>query len=300
MCWLCGIEYEQTTHNRRINEMKGILAILMAGIMIAAMIAPAMSEDAETSVSIGNAPPGVCAKWEEPDDDPTTSGVQVLPNASPDVKTVTIKACVCDPNGESDIASVAADVTGPTGFTPVTVTLTRNTSMDCSGHSCPTGTVDCIGYDGTFDMRSCDPAGNYTVIVTVTDQADATGTMENTFEYLSLIAMTAGDVAFGSVAPGGSGTASSTVTCTGNAEIEFVDAAPANYDNPDDADGISWTDMTSAAADVIDDGQLTTTWAQATTVTCGNSADVPFTLDVPAGTPSGTYAGTITFTPTAV
>ena len=279
--------------------MKGILAILMAGIMMAAMVAPAMSETASTGATVGNAPPGVCAKWEEPDDNPIAPGTQVMPNAYSDVKTVTIKACVCDPNGEGDIASVTADVTGPAGFTPVPVTLTRNTSMDCSAYSCPTDGVDCIGYDGTFDMDSCDPAGIYTVVVTVTDQADATGIMENTFEYLSLIAMTAGDVAFGSVAPGGSNTASSTVTCTGNAKIEFVDASPANYDDPDDNDGISWTDMTSTAADVIDDGQITTTWDPATTIACGNTADVPFTLNVPAGTPTGVYAGTVVFTPTA-
>jgi len=273
--------------------MKGILAILMAGIMMAAMIAPAMSEDASTSVTVGNAPPSVCAKWEEPDDDTVTDGTQVMPNACPDDKTVTIKACVHDDNGNDDITSVTATVTGP-GATPPTWSVTLNPD---AGVSCDTG---CTGYSGTFDMACCDPAGNYTVVVTVTDTAGDSGIQENTFEYLSLIAMTAGDVAFGGVAPGGSNTTSSTVTCTGNAVIEFVDATPANYDDPDDDDGISWTDMTSAASDVIDDSQISTTWDSATTIACGISADVPFTLNVPSGTPPGVYAGTVVFTPTAV
>ena len=276
----------------------------MAGMMVLAIAVPmAMGDDdpvADTSVTIGNAPPGVCAKWEEPDDQPETPDTtEVMPEQYPNTKTVTIKACVCDPNGEADIASVKADVTGPGGFTPVTVTLTRNTSMDCSAYSCPVGDIDCIGYDGILEMGPCDPAGFYIVVVTVTDQAGATGSLENEFEYLSLIAMTAGDVAFGSVAPGGSSAANSIVTCTGNAAIEFIDASPANYDDPDDNDGISWTDMTSGA-DVIDDGQITTTWDSTTTIACGNTANVPFTLNVPAGTPTGVYAGTVVFTPTAV
>jgi hypothetical protein len=113
--------------------------------------------------------------------------------------------------------------------------------------------------------------------------------------------MTAGDVSFGGVAPGGNSTASSTVNCTGNAEIEFVNAAPTEtYDTPDDNDGISWTDMTSVASDVIDDGQISTTWTSTTTITCGNTANVPFKLDVPSGTPPGVYSGTVVFTPTAV
>ena len=272
--------------------MKGILAILMTGIMVAAMIAPAMSENAETSANVGNVAPVVCAKWEEPDDDTTTDGTQVMPNACPDVKTVTIYACVRDDNGNDDIASVTAMVTG-TGPSPTwNVNLARNTTVDAS---CDEG---CIGYSGTFDMACYDPAGSYTVVVTVTDASDSTGTDENTFEYLSLIAMTAGNVSFGNVAPGGLSTASSTVACTGNAEIEFVDAVPAPYDNPDDNDGISWTNMTSDGNTILDD-QITTAWASATTITYGTTADVPFTLNVLAGTPSGIYTGTVVFTPTA-
>jgi hypothetical protein len=282
--------------------MKGILAILMAGMMVLAIAVPmAMGDDdpvADTSVTIGNAPPGVCAKWEEPDDQPETPDTtEVMPEQHPATKTVTIKACVCDPNGEADIDSVMADVTGPTGFTAVAVTLTRNTSMDCSAYTCPTGGVDCIGYDGTFAMGSCDPAGMYTVIVTVTDQIGATDTDTNHFEYLSLIAMTAGNVAFGSVAPGESNTSSSTITVYGNDAIKFVDVDPAGYDDPDPNDGIVWSDMISGG-NTIPDTNIITTWDPSVCILgCLGTDDVPFTLTVPPGTLPGTYAGTITFTP---
>lgn len=276
----------------------------MASIVAMAIAVPMAMGDhdpvADTSVSVGNAPPGVCAKWEEPDDQPETPDTtEVMPNQHPNNKTVTIKACVCDPNGEDDIARVTATVTGPAGFTPVTVTLTRDPATDpeCEPYTCPTGIVECLQYDGTFDMGPCDPAGMYTVTVTVTDQAGETGSMENTFEYLSLIAMTAGDVAFGSVAPGGSSTASSTITVYGNDKIKFDDADPAGYDNPDDNDGIYWSDMTSGVNTIADD-QITTTWDPTTCIDgCLGTANVPFTLDVPAGTQQGSYGGTITFTP---
>ena len=272
----------------------------MAGLMVLAMIAPAMSEDAETSATIGNEAPYVCIKWEEPDDDNTTLGTQVMPEAYPNVKPVTIKACVCDPNGpEEDIdddTGVTATVTGPAGFTSVDVALIRHpeTDEDCPVCSCG---LQCIQFDGTFNMGPCDPAGNYTVVVTVTDLSGATDTEENTFEYLSLIAMTAGNVAFGSVASGGSSNASSTVNCTGNTAIVFADLGATNYDNPDDADGISWTNMTSAEDNSILDDQITTTWNSTDTITCGSTGVVPFRLDVPPGTPSGTYMGTVVFTP---
>lgn len=263
----------------------------MAGMMVLVMVAPAMSEDASTSATVGNAPPSVCAKWEEPDDQPETPATtEVMPNPNPDVKTVTIYACVHDDNGNDDIANVTAAVTGP-GATPPTWSVTLNPD---AGVSCDAG---CTGYSGTFDMGSCDPAGTYTVVVTVTDKAGDSGTEENTFEYLSLIAMTAGDVAFGSVAPGGSSNASSTITVYGNDAIKFDDLVPAGYDDPDPNDGIVWSDMTSAGNTIADD-QITTTWVPATCITgCLGAADVPFTLNVPAGTPPGTYGGTITFTP---
>jgi hypothetical protein len=267
--------------------MKGILAILMAGIMIAAMIAPAMGGNADTSATVGNVPPVVCDKWEGPDD-MAADGTQVIPNACPNATPVTIYACVYDANGNDDIASVTAVVTGGVGYN---VVLSRDVTMDASCGP------DCIGYSGTFDMDCCEPAGVYTVVVTVTDVLGTTGTMENTFEYMSLIAMTAGDVVFGSVAPGGNSTATSTVNCMGNAAIVFADVDPADYDDPDPGDGIAWSDMVSAATDVIDDDQITTTWSPAATITCGNSGDVPFKLDVPFGTPSGVYAGTVVFTP---
>ena len=269
--------------------VKGMLALLVVGIL-AAMIAPAMSADPVTSANVSNSAPVVCDKWEEPDDDVNKTGTQVAPNAS-GVKVVTIKACVSDDNGNDDIANVTAAVTGPGTSSPPTwsVTLIANTTVSCD--------AGCTGYSGTFNMDPDDPAGIYTVVVTVTDQAGATGTMNNTFEYLSLIAMTAGDVAFGSLAPGENSTATSNVTCTGNVAIEFVDVAPTGYNNATTTDGIGWSNMTSGGNTIIDD-QITTAWTNGTVINRTSLAPVPFTLDVPSGIPAGAYAGTITFAPT--
>jgi len=66
--------------------MKGILAILMAGIMGAAMIAPAMSEDASTSVSVGNDAPDVAI-----------TSISLDPADPGD--TVTVSGTLSDPNG---------------------------------------------------------------------------------------------------------------------------------------------------------------------------------------------------------
>ena len=277
--------------------VKGMLALLAVGIMAAMMATPAMSADPVTSANVNNSAPFVCDKWEEPDyDNNSANGIQVMPNAA-GVKVVTIKACVCDPNDPLyDIANVTAIVTGPAGNPVWNVVLNRDAAMDPECPICGCG-LQCIGYSEAFNMDPDDPAGIYTVVVTVTDQAGATDTMENEFEYLSLIAMTAGDVAFGSLAPGENSTATSNVTCTGNVAIEFVDVAPTGYDNATATDGIEWSDMISGSNTIIDD-QITTAWINGTVINRTNSAPVPFTLNVPSGIPAGAYTGTITFAPT--
>ncbi len=104
---------------------------------------------------------------------------------------------------------------------------------------------------------------------------------------------------YGSVTAGSNDNPGShTVTNTGNVVIVFGNSSTAGYDNDAD-DGISWADMTSGA-NTIADSHITTSWAVSTQIAAGANSDVNFELDVPAGTPSGTYAGNTTFTPTAV
>jgi len=263
--------------------MKGILAILMAGLMVLAMIAPAMSEDATTSAAVGNAAPDVSAV--------SVSPGSVIMAPCPNTTQITVTATVSDANGVGGIASVQI-----TGISPTITGVGTPISMSWSANNSATEAE----YTATIDLPCCTAADDYNVTVTATDSSSSSDTGTGTFTVNPTVAITVTNVAFGSVAPGGNSTATSTVNCTGNAEIGFADAVTAGYDDPDDNDGISWTNMTSTAADVIDDGQITTTWAPATTITCGSTDDVPFTLNVPSGTPTGVYAGTVVFTPTAV
>lgn len=279
----------------------------MASIVAMAVVPMAMGDNflvPDTDVIVNNLPPYVCDKWEEPDDDPLTEGIQISPNQFPNVKVVTIEACVCDPNGNEGIVGGTAVVTGPLGFTPVTVTLTRHSESDADcvlRDPCPY-TLPCIQYAGTFNMQPWDPEGEYTVSVTATDGELTSEPRVNYFDYLFLRAMTATHVNFGSLDPGATAIVTSTVTVFGNEDIRFVDTVTAGYDDPDDNDGIAWSALTSGALTPIPDGQITTTWDPAVCISgCAaagmNFADVPFTLVVPVPQAVGAYEGTITFTP---
>jgi len=261
--------------------MKGILAIFMAGIMMVAMVAPAMSEDATTSAAVGNAAPDVSAVSISPD--PVTMA------PCPNTTQITVTATVSDANGVGDIASVQI-----TGISPAITGVSTPISMAWSTNNSATEAV----YTATIDLPCCTAADAYTVTVTATDSASSSDTGTDTFTVSPTVAITVTDVGFGSVAPGGNSTASSTVTCTGNAAVEFADNAPPGYDDPA-SDGIIWSAMTSGT-DTIADSYITTNWAVSTQIDPCANADVNFELDVPAGTPPGTYTGTTTFEPTAV
>ena len=251
--------------------------------MVVAMIVPAMSEDATTSAAVGNGAPDVSAVSVSPD--PVTMA------PCPATTSITVTATVSDANGVGDIASVQI-----TGISPAITGITPPITMAWSKDNSATEAE----YTATIDLPCCTAADDYTVTVTATDKGTPalSDTKTGTFTVGSTVAITVTNVNFGSVAPGGSSTASSTVTCTGNAAVKFVDDTPAGYDDPE-TDGIIWSDMTSGTHTIVDD-QITTTWDSMTTIACNNNADASFTLDVPSGTPPGAYEGTITFTPTAV
>jgi len=260
----------------RKSASRKIIAILIAGMVAMAIGIPmAMSSDQEavTTATVGNVAPVVTDASVSPD--------PVTMSPCPDTTTITVTATVSDDNGWGDITNVNVTIPSIVTDEPMTCTQSNATSGTC--------TVD-------IALDCCTPATTYTATVEAKDQAGATGTDTYTFTVSSTVDITVTDVNFGNVAPGGSSTASSTVTNNGNAEIKFVDADPAGYDNPDDNDGIYWSDMTSNGNTIVDD-QISTTWNSATTISCGSSDDVPFTLDVPSGTPEGTYTGTITFSP---
>lgn len=251
--------------------MKRILSILMAGLMVAAMVVPAMSEDASTSASVGNAAPDVTITSISPD--PADPG-----------DTVTVSGTLTDPNGISDVTSLTYDVKYPNG------TLYIDDA---------TATVE-APWSFNFDLPAgCTaPPGTWTVEVTATDAGSLSDMDSSTFVVNTVIAITVTDMNYGSVTAGtNDNSGSHTVTNTGNVAIVFADASTEGYDN-DVGDGITWIEMTSGE-NTIADSYITTNWAVLTQVDPCASNDVNFELDVPAGTPSGTYAGTTTFEPTA-
>jgi len=267
------------TNPFRKSVPRKIIAILMAGMVAMAIGIPmAMSSDQEaaTTATVGNVAPVVTDASVSPD--------PVTMSPCPNTTTITVTATVSDDNGWGDITNVNVTIPSIVTDEPMTCTQSNATSGTC--------TVD-------IALDCCTPATTYTATVEAKDQAGATGTDTYTFTVSSTVDITVTDVNFGNVAPGGSSTASSTVTNNGNAEIKFVDEDPVGYDNPDPGDGIVWSDMTSGANTIADDN-IVTSWTSGTTITCGNSADAGFTLTVPDGTPTGTYTGTITFTPTKV
>ena len=294
----------------------------MAGIVAMAVGVPAMvsaheSGDVTIGAEVGNEKPYVCCKWEEPDDDNTTAGIQVMPNQDAN-KTVTIVACVCDPNGNDDIVTVTATVEGTAPFVNKTVPLSLNTSVTCSNPPCnctPAPDINCTGYSGTFVMGACDLAGNYTVTVTANDGALDSDPVVNTFEYLSMmgIELDMNSVAFPAMNSGDHvwvlgdnvwGGDNLTVHSTNNIPIDINVTAPA---------GLNCTNATKCDAAVIPQGNLDCDindvgdqWLAAcfdVNLECCelNSVDLSILALGPGGAPlpAGPYGGTVTFTAVA-
>lgn len=265
----------------------------MASIVAMAVGVPMAfgSEEAATSATVGNAAPAIDSVTITPDDDGATGGVQVYPVPA-GTKTITVTADLSDANGYDDIASVTATIS-PAPANGASITMTAGTGSGTS-----------ITYTGTYNMQFYDNSTAYIVTVTVTDTDSLSdNTPTATFTYTDATSITVTDVGFGALGAGESSSGKySTVTNKGNTDVTFADETPAGYDN-DAADGLQWSDMTeqsTPSVDTIVDDQISTTWSAATSIDNGatSSDDVPFTLAVPAGTLSGSYAGTITFTPT--
>ena len=288
-------------------------------IGIPAMVSADQSGDVNINATVGNAPPYVCCKWEEPDDDLGTPGIQIMPNQNAN-KTVTIVACVCDPNGNDDIESVSATVTGPGGFNKGVV-LTRDAPRDgdCAAQSdcncTPAPDIDCVAYTGTFDMGPCDDAGTYTVSVTAYDGTNYSDPLENTFEYLSMmgIELDRTSVAFPPMSSGDHvwvtgddvwGGNKLTVHSTNNLPIDIQVTAPG---------GLTCQDPAQCDAAVIPEGNLDCTisgvgpqWLPSchdVNLACCQLDNVDLSIlaqgsgGIPL--PAGPYSGTVTFTAVA-
>ena len=108
-----------------------------------------------------------------PDDDPVTPGVQVI-NPDPTTnKTVTIIANVSDKNGYAHIASVIANITGPSVVEDSPVSLSFDSVVN----------VTTAIYKSSSNMSN-HAVGDYEVEVTATDFDGLTGVGSENFRYM--------------------------------------------------------------------------------------------------------------------
>lgn len=298
-----------------MNTKSKTIAVMLAAIMVSAVAVPmamAMEVDCrDVTVDVVNNAPEVICKCECPDEAPNIPGTQINPN--PDgPKTVHICAVVCDKNGVGDISSVTADVSYPNITTKASgVMLTK---AACGGTCCDIGPKDCrmpvvgenpascvVGptcalYCGQFDMESCDPAGEYRVVVTATDSEGQEDKMQNRFFYESIIVLeiVPSTIDFGQVEictvsynetqihNKGNDPAIVTVSTEGLSQEGGAGViAPGDLDIAIGTEGHKW---------------LTEPVTFDTILECCEWHTLNFSIHVKDGTPSGTYKGTINFT----
>jgi len=233
-----------------------------------------------------------------PDDDSVTSGVQIDPNPG-GAKPVTVSVVVSDPNGYGDISSVnITDIApDPAHGDPSPVTLEYQSGS---------GSGNTATYAGTFDMQFYDAPTEYTVTVTAKDTGGLSGNNSSTFNYTSCNAMSldASTIAFGSIDPGenntvaGDGdmgtTGSPTVRNTGNVEI---DVNITGSDMISGGDTIT-KDCMDAQVNTLGYRDLGVARCFDANMAAGASSleSVDFRLNVPYGTPAGSYTGSVTLT----
>jgi hypothetical protein len=269
---------------------KNIVAILMATIIAMAMFAPTAMAGT-TDATLSNTPPYICDKWEEMGGDEVMD--PILPGSTP--IAVKICACVCDINGNDDIASVTAYTSkGP-------ITLVQDPTVDCSACTCmpPATTLPCEGWSGILTLDPCDPAGPYRIMVIAEDVAGDRDCEENFIEYESsgvLINLVPSQINFGPIEICTPSYFMTTIENTGN-EKAIVTVTASDMS----AGGIPEKLITAANLDVNRVMGLSAPGViLPKTFKCGVPQDVEFSIHAPVGTKPGTYQGTITLSFAAV
>jgi hypothetical protein len=233
-----------------------------------------------------------------PDDDGATSGVQINPNPS-GAKTVTVSAVVSDPNGFGNINSVnMTDIDpDPAHGDPSPVTLVYQSGS---------GSGNTATYNGTFDMQFYDAPIEYTVTVTANDTGGSSDADSSTFNYTSCNAMSldSGTIAFGSIDPGENNTVAgdTNMTTTGSPTVRNIgnleiDVNITGLDMTSGGDTIT-KDCMDAQVDALGYSDLSVARCFDANMTAGVSSleKVDFRLNVPYGTPVGSYNGSVTLT----
>ena len=231
-----------------------------------------------------------------PDDDGSTSGVQVDPNPG-GAKTVTVTVVVSDPNGYGDINSVnITDINpDPAHGDPSPVTL-----MFQSGNG------NTATYNGTFDMQFYDQPVEYTVMVTAKDTNGSSDTDSSTFNYTSYIAMSldSGTIAFGSIDPGENNTVAGdkNMTTTGSPTLRNIGNVVIDVNitgsNMTSGSNTITKDHMDAQVGILGYSNLRVARCFDANMAAGLSSleNVDFRLNVPYGIPAGSYNGSVTLT----
>lgn len=278
--------------------MKGILAVLMVGIMMVAMVAPAMGDSATSSATVGTADPVVVSVAVTPD--------PVTMNPYGSTTPLTVTAVVSDNNGITDISSVSVSIPG----IATDLAMPQDSVIDATS----------ANYKVVINLDYCTSADSYTATVTATDASSGTGVNTDGFVIDALTAISITAMTFASGNPGDCVAGTHTVTNLGNGGVNFsnLEAAsdsavtstacpPLNqdgWDGYDDVDTytdeITWIDMTSAGTDVIPDANMRIVNVDdpANCLACGGVLNVNFNLYLPSVNPD-TYTGLTTFTPNA-
>jgi hypothetical protein len=216
-------------------KAKIVLVALVAMMMVAVTMMPAVAVPATTQAQVtgSGTPPVFEEKFELNDDgDPLpnhgTAGTQVLP--VPDgVKEVCVYVVARDPNGAADINRIWISVDNPLGVeiangdtinSPTAIseltyaetcvatqaavdqnlmTSARKTVID--GHVYAS---EWRMWKFCFDMGNCYISGDYEVTANANDGAGGTGTIVNTFEYISIkeLAVDFTTIDYGEIVPG--------------------------------------------------------------------------------------------------
>jgi len=259
-----------------MNAKKSILALFLVAMMLCvAMPIAIQSEDAGSSVTVSTSAPEVTSVSVDP------AVLVIVPGLATEA---IITAEVFCPNGVDWIKSVELTKMEPyhdcphfRAAFPLPVPLKLVNVEDGIRAK----------YTLNLEFPFCVPARDYKLTVTVTDKDGNTVTGTATVTIAETLAIAVTDVNYGTVAPGKSSDATSTVTNLGNVPIKF-----------DEPDGIVPSDMHSGS-DLIEAKNTEVKWDWKTVITADTGPmDAKFTLSVPFGTPPGTYTGRITFTPT--
>lgn len=213
-------------------KAKIVLVTLVAMMMMVVTMMPAVAVPATTQAQVtgSGTPPVFEEKFELNDDgDPThvIAGTQVLP--VPDgIKEVCVYVVARDPNGAADInriwisvvnqngAEIAnGDTLNPGEITELThaetcVATQAAVDQDLMGSARKTVIDDHVYasewrmWKFCFDMGNCYISGDYEVTAIANDNAGGSGTIVNTFEYISIkeLAVDFTTIDYGEIVPG--------------------------------------------------------------------------------------------------